>query len=132
MEEDSDGEILFTTRRPSQLSQIGKRKRSITLSNARIQNLCSTETPRDAQRHLSYPLPDASCSFPDVKDESELRLLSHMVDAAVRFSVLNTLKGSASGLKVKANTFTARLADIAPVVWRPGFLSVRCCFARLS
>jgi hypothetical protein len=47
-----------------------------------------------------------------------------LVDAAIRVSACNNLRGSVPGLKFKANTFNQGLADIAPALWRPGFLEV--------
>jgi hypothetical protein len=44
-----------------------------------------------------------------------------MVDGAMRLSVCGSTKSSA-GLKTKANTFSVGLADVAPILWRPGYL----------
>ncbi|KAH7401580.1 hypothetical protein BKA66DRAFT_565202 [Pyrenochaeta sp. MPI-SDFR-AT-0127] len=46
-----------------------------------------------------------------------------IVDAALRFSVSGSSNNkSVNGLKVKASTFQAGLADIAPALWRPDYL----------
>ncbi|PVH94643.1 hypothetical protein DM02DRAFT_676054 [Periconia macrospinosa] len=134
LEHCSDEEILFATTEPSLARQTGKRKRSVTASNVHMHVPDSTGFPSDTKRYchgisstLGTPLLDSH-----TLQKSEVQLLSHMVDAAVRFSVLNSLKGSATGLKVKANNFTARLADVAPTLWRPGFLSVRVVTKGLS
>jgi hypothetical protein len=53
---------------------------------------------------------------------TETRLL---IDGAMRLSVCTNLNKTSNGLKVKANTFAVGLADVAPVLWRPGYLLVR-------
>jgi hypothetical protein len=48
--------------------------------------------------------------------------LQLFVDGALRLSVLSTINNKLMpGLKVKANTFEAGLADIAPSLWRPAY-----------
>lgn len=51
--------------------------------------------------------------------------LETLVDGALRFSLCGTLSKPANGLKVKANTFGQGLADIAPSMWKPGYVAVR-------
>ncbi len=48
-----------------------------------------------------------------------------MVDGALRLSICGTLNKTAVGWKTKANTFRLGLADIAPAMWRTGYLVVR-------
>lgn len=51
--------------------------------------------------------------------------IHHIVDGALRLSVSGSFSNkSANGIKVKANTFRAGLADIAPALWRPSYLTV--------
>jgi hypothetical protein len=59
----------------------------------------------------------------DTLTEELVAEIHSMVDAAVRLSVYGINKSS-TGIKVKANTFSVGLADIAPVLWRPGYLAV--------
>ncbi|CAI6338226.1 unnamed protein product [Periconia digitata] len=125
--DDSNEEILFTTSSPAPMPRPRKRKRSVSLPDVHVEGLA--DMPCNIRRHDTYDTPLSLCDTPE---RSESRLLSHMVDAAVRFSAFTSLKGATGGLKVKANAFPTRLADIAPVVWRPGFLSAlsqRACLA---
>lgn len=49
-----------------------------------------------------------------------------LIDGALRLSILGSIKGKVlPGIKVKANTFGPGLADLAPTLWKPGYLSVR-------
>lgn len=51
--------------------------------------------------------------------------VEQMVDGGFRLSVCGSPSGkSLHGLKFKANTFQLGLADIAPTMWRPGYLHV--------
>lgn len=51
--------------------------------------------------------------------------LESLIDGALRLSLCGSLQKSLNGLKVKANTFRAGLADIAPSIWKPDHLTVR-------
>lgn len=55
---------------------------------------------------------------------SEPTQLVNFTDAVLRFSVSLTTKGSVSVSKIKASTFIYGLSDIAPALWRTGYLSV--------
>lgn len=49
-----------------------------------------------------------------------------LIDGALRLSILGSIKGKTlPGIKIKANTFGPGLADLAPALWKPGYLSVR-------
>jgi len=56
---------------------------------------------------------------------TKLAAIEMMVDATMRISVFNSLRGSSGSFKIKANTFSESLADIAPALWRPEYRSVR-------
>jgi hypothetical protein len=58
-----------------------------------------------------------------VLTEVQLDEIMMMVDGAMRHSILGVSK-STTGIKVKANTFVVGLADVAPALWRPGYLFV--------
>lgn len=59
-------------------------------------------------------------SSPDTAD------LHALVDGALRLSVMSSINSkSLSGIRIKANTFRLGLAEIAPTLWRPGYLLVR-------
>lgn len=59
----------------------------------------------------------------DVVPQEQLAQMQGMVEGAMRLSISGTSKSS-TGIKVKANTFAVGLADVAPVLWRPGYLFV--------
>jgi hypothetical protein len=49
-----------------------------------------------------------------------------LIDGALRLSVASSINSRyIPGVKVKANTFGPGLADIAPILWKPGYLLVR-------
>jgi hypothetical protein len=50
--------------------------------------------------------------------------IENIVDGALRLSICGGLGKSANGLKLKASTFRLGLADVSPVLWRNGYLSV--------
>jgi hypothetical protein len=54
---------------------------------------------------------------------NEVEEVKRLVDGAMRLSIYGVNRTS-TGLKVKANTFAVGLADIAPALWRPGYLAV--------
>lgn len=60
----------------------------------------------------------------DVITEEQLMEIQSMVEGAMRLSIYGNSKLSA-GIKVKANTFGIGLADVAPIMWRPGYIAVR-------
>lgn len=55
--------------------------------------------------------------------KNELTEIQLMVEGAMRLSIYGVNKSS-DGLKLKANTFRAGLAELAPALWRPGYLVV--------
>jgi hypothetical protein len=79
---------------------------------------------RDARsrRHQEMPK-DLRVSDQDILTEVQLDEITLMIDGAMRHSILGAHK-SPTGIKVKANTFVVGLADVAPVLWRPGYLFV--------
>lgn len=49
-----------------------------------------------------------------------------LIDGALRLSIISSINSKMlPGIKVKANTFGPGLADIAPALWKPGYLLVR-------
>ena len=53
---------------------------------------------------------------------------SHLIgltDAVLRLSIFLHLRGSIPNLRLKASTFYHGLSNIAPALWRTGYLSVR-------
>ncbi|KAH8730219.1 hypothetical protein GQ44DRAFT_756698 [Phaeosphaeriaceae sp. PMI808] len=66
----------------------------------------------------SHDLQSTSQNILSTGDAAEVQL---MVDGAMRLSIYGSNK-TAGGLKVKANTFKIGLADVAPALWRPGYL----------
>jgi hypothetical protein len=64
--------------------------------------------------------------------QSPVLELETLVDAAIRLAVCSSLPKPATGVKVKANTFTGGLTDVAPTLWSPGYLPVTSDIARVS
>jgi hypothetical protein len=60
----------------------------------------------------------------DIITEERLMEIQSVVEGAMRLSIYGNSKLSV-GIKVKANTFGIGLADVAPTMWRPGYISVR-------
>ncbi|KAH7389586.1 hypothetical protein DE146DRAFT_170752 [Phaeosphaeria sp. MPI-PUGE-AT-0046c] len=60
----------------------------------------------------------------------ELPEIEMLVERAMRLSITGTSKPS-SRVKIKANTFFESLSDIAPVLWKPGYLAILAQQARL-
>jgi hypothetical protein len=65
--------------------------------------------------------PHCGAKPPPFKDEMEE--IGLLIDGAMRLSIYGINKPY-NGLKIKANTFGAGLADVAPALWRPGHLAV--------
>ncbi|KAF2833612.1 hypothetical protein CC86DRAFT_311544 [Ophiobolus disseminans] len=63
---------------------------------------------------------DLNDSPPSMSQGEELAEIHLMVDGAMRLSIYGVSKAP-SGLKVKANTFGVGLADVAPILFRPGY-----------
>ncbi|KAH3988960.1 hypothetical protein HBH98_184820 [Parastagonospora nodorum] len=68
----------------------------------------------------------ATITNPRVPDQDviteQLMEIRSMVEGAMRLSIYGNSKLPA-GIKVKANTFGIGLADVAPILWRPGHLA---------
>lgn len=103
--ENDQPKVVSNTQRSPKISDVesiensGKRNRAVTVS--------VIPTLRIADCMLSEPTQ-----------------LANLTDAVLRFSVSLTAKGSVSVSKIKASTFIYGLSDIAPVLWRTGYLSV--------
>src|SRR5205085_353617 len=54
--------------------------------------------------------------------------LYNIVDVSLRLSICGTLNKAANVSKVKASTFRFGLADVAPSIWRNGYLAVKYLF----
>ena len=89
-------------------------------------------SPNDAsqKRLLSSSISNLTESLHDANMNLEVTELKVLVDAALRISVSNNINSRMlPGIKIKANTFGPGLADIAPVIWKPGYslVSSRAC-----
>jgi hypothetical protein len=76
---------------------------------------CGTESP------TTNPSPQVTTH--DILAREELEEIQLMVDGAMRLSICGHNKPQGS-LKLKANTFVVGLAEVIPVLWRPGYLGV--------
>jgi hypothetical protein len=90
---------------------VARTRSSLMLSPAR-ERINRTHLPvrSIASLGVSIPLPTT--------DTSEIKRL---IDGAMRLSVCCSLQKSSNGLKIKANTFSVGLADVAPMLWKPGY-----------
>ncbi|KAF1940967.1 hypothetical protein EJ02DRAFT_378837 [Clathrospora elynae] len=103
-----------------------KRKRPAT-DNVMLTLSTRHESSSKVKRGRTRPatdsvLPHGLPPDPAASDRAEIE---NMMDGALRLSVCGGLTKPVNGLKIKANTFRMGLADIAPVIWRFGHLSVR-------
>jgi hypothetical protein len=101
-----------------------KRKRS-DLRTLTHTNPSSVLSYAHGSRKRSRPatIPDSPLTGPFTLSEEQLTEIHMLADTAIRLSIWGTSK-SASGIKIRANTFGSCLADVAPVLWRPGYLGV--------
>jgi hypothetical protein len=105
---------------PSKLKRKRSDVRTHTLQNSPLILSCVHESHRRRRLAMIADLPlDASITISN-EQLDEIKILA---DAAMRLSICGVSKSS-SGIKVKANTFGVCLADVAPILWRPGYLGV--------
>jgi len=119
----SFGELCEVSGHPT---ATGKRKRATSRTQAamRVKSLPVRQTQQTtnplnrsikttiSQDRLQTPFPI-----------NELEEVKRLVDGAMRLSIYGVNKTN-TGLKIKANTFAVGLADVAPALWRPGYLTV--------
>jgi hypothetical protein len=102
-----------------------KRKRPSTVPNTEQEKCHCSSGPITATKRLQTstatvrPVSSAELNSTSERDPIEL-----VVEAAIRISVCNSLRGSLRSFNIKANTFSQSLADIAPALWRPGYRGV--------
>jgi hypothetical protein len=103
-----------------------KRKRSATKTLGSPQSGPSEQTETSKRRRGR--LANGSCA----QQKSSIHYtcsdridIASMVDGALRLSICGTLNKVAIGWKAKASTFRLGLADVAPAIWKPGYLVVR-------
>lgn len=104
----------------------GKRKRKLQRPevNVRIDSL----PPHPTDATISSLKSSVETLKPEFREQipspsSELEAVKQLIDGAMRLSISGGNNAS-TGLKVKANTFAVGLADVAPALWRPGYLTV--------
>jgi hypothetical protein len=102
-----------------------KRKRSdIRTATHAVSSAAVPRAPGSRKRNRSGKTATSLPTTSDTLSGDQLIDIYQLVDAGMRLSICGTSKLS-SGIKIKANTFALCLADVAPLVWRPGYLSVR-------
>ncbi|KAF2635993.1 hypothetical protein P280DRAFT_553338 [Massarina eburnea CBS 473.64] len=121
----SEDEFLFASCEHPLAAQNLKRKRPLTVPSRRSPSTPLIPTATNYQNKRTRPhtisaIPVVLAETPDAPGSPRTK---DLVDAAIRLSVLGNLRKSTGRLKVKANTFTGGLADIAPALWRPGYLA---------
>jgi hypothetical protein len=112
---------------------IQKRKRPATETAPTNQN-ASQETVGRSKRPRLRRVTDsfvASSPLPDLASPEQLKV-GYLVNGALRLSFCGDLNKMPNGLKVKASTFRFGLLDVAPVLWKPGYLTVRNCASSWS
>jgi hypothetical protein len=111
-------------------SLILKRKRPAT-ENVVIDEIAYHETSGRSKQPRPRRATDsfiASSTLPDLASPGRLEV-ENLLDGALRLSICGDLNKTPNKLKVKASTFRFGLSDVAPALWKPGYLSVRkLCF----
>ncbi|KAJ4357873.1 uncharacterized protein N0V89_002450 [Didymosphaeria variabile] len=67
----------------------------------------------------------AAIEIPDPALSQSERIMV-LTDAGLRYSICLHLRGSTANLRVKANTFIYGLSNVAPALWRAGYISALC------
>lgn len=116
---------MVTDQRPVPLIANGRRKRpgakiGTGTSSSPMLSPARGHSFRKRPYVQSMASSDVSMTLPTT-DTSEVKRL---VDGAMRLSVCCSLQKTSNDLKIKANTFNVGLADVAPVLWKPGYLLV--------
>lgn len=121
---DDDVDTANTTYRSLVTSQINTRKRKVSGERGQMQRASSTSAPARKLRQ-SRP-PDATLVAPLTRSilpsREELTEIEILVEHAMRLSIIGTCKSS-SHVKIKANTVFESLSDIAPMLWKPGYMA---------
>jgi len=103
-----------------------KRKRQATEGVVSTQSV-SLEQAETSKRRRNRPTNDSSVrrksrTNPKLPERIEI---ASMVDGALRLSIAGTLSKAPIGLKAKASTFRLGLTDVAPAIWKTGYIVVR-------
>jgi len=139
--EEEDSDTLLYEIEPEDISPTGHVNRTSTAPRAPAYGKRKRPDPEDVVSTQSISLEQAETSKRRRKrstnDSSVRRKLrtnrklpeqidvASMVDGALRLSVCGTLSKAPIGLKAKASTFRLGLADVAPAMWKTGYLVVR-------
>jgi hypothetical protein len=108
--------------RPAVLVANRKRKRRImgtSPTTLKTSDRAAASRERDRKILTKPQLQDSL--FSTVQSQADVLA---MVDSALRLSIRGTINKYPHGLKVKASTFHLGLADVAPILWRSGYLDV--------
>lgn len=111
---------------PSYGSSKRKRKRGrLAITNSVKSDIPGIDSPRadgphEHQKPESSQGPGADMAHP----EDNFQHIQNLIEGALRVSICGSLGKLTNGLRINANTFRRSLADIMPVVWRPGYLQV--------
>ena len=109
------------------LPPIPKNKYHLPSSPTNITSSASISSIDVSQKRLlSSGIPNLTEDMEDAKTNFEMADLKVLVDGALRISVSNNINNrTLPGIKTNANTFGPGLADIAPIIWKPGYSLVR-------
>jgi hypothetical protein len=122
---DRDGKLESSTQLSSSRSTSPgkKRKRSSSHSPSRTNCLTTLPTINGTKPCGWHPTSsEPPLTGLNIATKEQLAEIRTLIDTAMRLSVYGVVKSS-GGIKIKANTFAVGLADVAPALWKPGFLA---------
>lgn len=99
-----------------------KRKRSVTSMSPTPLKLPRRHADSD-ERDMRVDLSSQSAHSLSSMMQFQVNVRA-MVDSALRLCIRGTISKYPNGLKAKANTFRLGLADVAPALWRSGYIDV--------
>jgi hypothetical protein len=109
---------------PAMVPSKSKRKRSDVRASTRKSPSLVLSFVRDSRKQkLPATITDLPLDALATLSKEQVEEIHILTDAAMRLSICGVSK-SFSGIKIKANTFGVCLADVAPALWRPGYLGV--------
>ncbi|XP_014560758.1 hypothetical protein COCVIDRAFT_23113 [Bipolaris victoriae FI3] len=97
-----------------------KRKRSVTSMSPTPLKLPRRHADSD-ERDMRVDLSSQSAHSLSSMMQFQVNVRA-MVDSALRLCIRGTISKYPNGLKAKANTFRLGLADVAPALWRSGYI----------
>lgn len=119
-----EDENLFAAQPSPNLTQRKNGHRTTAVPESCVSVSQSFQTGSIGKRRRPATVPATPVDHFETSDLTDLQYVETLVDAALRLSVCNNLRGSVAGLKTRASSFKQSLAGVAPALWRPGYLAV--------